>query len=258
MTDLQNAVILITGAGGGFGREMTKQFSSAGSKLILSDYDVSNIEPQINILTCYQADLSSRDGCESLFEQVKADNFSPDILINNAGIARYGRFDELPDEEWESVININLLAPMRLCHLFMPEMIARKSGHIINISSMAGWAGIKGDAAYSTAKYGLRGFGESIYAELKPHNVHVTTVYPFFSRTPILEIKSFGSLKPPGLPDNLITNPEDVIAEVINGIRKNKQHVFPDNYAKMIVWMKRFAPWTLNLLNRRIERQTRQ
>jgi short-subunit dehydrogenase len=139
---------------------------------------------------------------------------------------------------------------MRLISLFAPQMIERRSGHIVNISSLAGWIGSPGLGAYSAAKFGLRGFGESLGDELRPFNIQVTTVYPFFSKTPILDSPQYGTLKGAELPDRLLSKPEDVIRNVVRGIERNQRHVFPDPTARTLHWIKRLFPSLLPLLTR--------
>ncbi|KJH69583.1 SDR family NAD(P)-dependent oxidoreductase, partial [Aliterella atlantica] len=161
MTELKDAVVLITGATGGFGQQLTRQLLMAGSRLILTDLDAVVLEQQRaaigqeistgEVLACLVADLSTAEGCDLLYKQVQVLNTPIDILINNAGIAVFGRMDEVPPEQWERLMQINLLAPMRLTSLFVADMIARRAGHIVNISSAAGWAAIAGLTHYSTS-----------------------------------------------------------------------------------------------------------
>ena len=124
MTQLQEAVVLITGAAGGFGQELTRQLLIAGSRLILTDLDlvllqkrVETIQPQVatgEILACLAVDLASTEGCQTLYAQVKALNVPVDILINNAGIGMIGRMDQVPLEKWEQLMQVNILTPMRV------------------------------------------------------------------------------------------------------------------------------------------------
>ncbi|WP_416668565.1 SDR family NAD(P)-dependent oxidoreductase [Egbenema bharatensis] len=261
MTQLKDAVVLITGATGGFGQELTRQLLQAGSRLILTDLDGDRLAQQRaemqqasasgEVLTDLVADLSTSEGCERLYQQVQALQTPVDILINNAGIAVFGRMDEVPPEEWERLMSINLLAPMQLSRLFGAEMIARRSGHIVNLSSAAGWVALVGLTHYSASKFGLRGFSEGLQAEVKPYNVRVTVVYPFFSRTPILQSKRYGTLAKTAspLPDRLITDPALVMSRTLRGIERNQLHVFPDRIASTIHWAKRFAPRLLNWID---------
>ena len=175
MTDLNEAVVVLTGATGGFGRELTKQLLQAGSQLILSDIDRSALDKLATeishdtgkILACIESDLSTRSGCEVLYQQVKSLDVPVDILINNAGIGLYGRMDEVPNDKWERLMQVNLITPMRLSALFVSEMIERRRGHIVNISSLAGWIVPAGMAHYSSSKFGLRGFSMGLWNEVK-------------------------------------------------------------------------------------------
>ena len=254
MTDLKQAVVVLTGAAGGFGQELTRQLLQAGSRLILTDIDytvlgdrASQIKSEVitgEVIACIESDLATREGCETLYHQVKALNIPIDILINNAGIGLFGRMDEVPSDKWERLIQVNLLAPMRLSSLFVAEMIARRQGHIVNISSLAGWVALEGMTHYSSSKFGLRGFSEGLFKEVKPYNVKVTAVYPFFSRTPILQSERYGTLAQgsESFPRHLATDPAKVMAKTIKAIARNQLHVFPDKMANTIHILKQYFP----------------
>ena len=258
MTQLSNAVVLITGAAGGFGQELTRQLLAAGSRLILTDLDqtllqtrAEAIQRQVKtgeVLACFAADLSSHEGCGALYDQVKQLGSPIDVLINNAGVGLFGRMDETPSDKWEQLMQVNLLAPMRLSTLFVAEMIARQQGHIVNISSLAGWVASAGMTHYATSKFGLRGFSEGLLNDVKEYNVRVTVVYPFFSRTPILQAERYGSLAEEieGVPENWTTDPAAIMRATIQGIQRNQLHVFPDLTARSVHLLKRHFPWVLN------------
>ncbi len=240
---------------------MARQFLQAGSQVVLTDLDKGVLEALVieirqtihtgKVLGCIASDLSTAEGCQQLFEDVQALGEDVQILVNNAGIAQFGRFDEVPTEKWELLMQVNLMAPMRLTHLFTPGMIERREGHVVNISSLAGWVGSTGLASYSASKFGLRGFGEALHDELKRYNIKVTNVYPFFSRTPILNVPTYGSLNSPGIADSAITDPVDVIQEVVKGIRNDQLHLFPDRTAKVAHFVKRFIPRALPYITNR-------
>lgn len=263
MTDLNGALVLITGADGGFGRQMTGQFIAAGSRLIVTDADESRLDAlkteldsrSASIACAIPADLSDERGCQMLFDRVVENGAIPDVIVNNAGVALGGRFDHVPRDRWEQLIQVDLLAPMRLCYLFLPRLIERRSGHIVNISSVAGWIGSKGLSSYCTAKFGLRGFGDALSGDLEEFGVRVSTVYPFFSRTPILDSEQFGYDKRRIIPDDMATDPADVVAAIIKGVRKNRRHIFPDRKAWQIHHICRFLPWLVPILNRRFDKR---
>ena len=261
MTQLDKTVVLITGAAGGFGQELTRQLLEAGSRLILTDLNEVVLRERVELIQCQVAtgqvlaylaiDLSTSEGCENLYRQVKALNIPVDILINNAGIAVFGRMDEIPSEKWERLMQINLLTPMRLSALFAADMIARQRGHIVNISSLAGWWALPGLTHYAASKFGLRGFSEGFFHEVKDYNVKVTAVYPFFSRTPILQCERFGSFAKSNddFLEHVATDPAQVMRATIKGIIYNKLHVFPDATAKKAHLLKRYFPQIVNSIN---------
>ncbi len=260
MTDPASKTVLITGASGGFGRHMVRQFRAAGAKLILTDLSdellrsVAGDAGDAGVARVI-ADLSTREGCEAVIAACAATGAAPDILVNNAGIAVAGRLDHVPRDEWETLMRLNLLAPMRLCNGLLPGMVERGSGHIVNISSLAGWVGARGLSSYCASKYGLRGFGESLSADLEGTGVCVTNVYPSFSQTPILDSPQYGYEQKRLVPQHLLSDPSDVVAQVIAGVRRNKLHVFPDKYARLAYYLLRFAPWLMPILDRRLHAQ---
>ncbi len=260
MKSLDGQVALITGAGGGFGREMIRQFLDQGSRLILADLRLAAIEEAIEwasagrsapargaILGMVAVDLSEPAGGAELAERALA--LAPiDLLVNNAGIALFGPIEAIPPARWEALMQVNLLAPMRLTAALLPRMIARRSGHIANVASAAGLVGAPGLAAYSAAKFGLRGFAEALAADVRAYGIDVTTIYPFFARTPILNAERFGTPTSRLLPERLIYDPAFVVAQLIDGIRRRKQHVYPGAVPRQIDLLRRVAPWALRWL----------
>jgi len=261
MTDPANKTVLITGAGGGFGRHMVRQFRAAGARLILADVSDRALNNAIDdagddLVASVVADLATEEGCGVVAEICTSRNLVPDILVNNAGVGVAGRLDHVPQDRWESLMQLNLLAPMRLCNAFLPGMVERDNGHIVNISSLAGWVGSQGMSSYCASKFGLRGFGESLAADLEGTGVCVTNVYPCFSRTPILDSPQHGYEERRAVPAYLISEPSDVVKRIIEGIRRKRLHVFPDKHARRIHYISRFAPWLLPTLNRRMQAQS--
>jgi short-subunit dehydrogenase len=258
MTQLKEAVIVLTGASGGFGQQFTRQLLQARSHLILTDLDenlllqqVKEIQKEVTtgkVLACWGIDLQQTNSCQLLYEKIQSLNVPIDILINNAGMGLYGRMDELPQEEWEKLMEINLLVPMRLSSLLMKEMINHRRGHIVNISSVAGWIAAEGITPYSTSKFGLRGFGEGLFQEAKSYNIKVTVVYPFFSRTPILQSKKYGILAQDNksIPNYFTTDPAKIIERTLIAIQKDKLHVFPDSFSQILTFIKQHFPFLLN------------
>jgi short-subunit dehydrogenase len=182
--------------------------------------------------------LSTGAGCDSLCRQALDVSSRIDVLINNAGIwGGFVEFVAMPEERWEEILQVDLLAPMRMTSRLLPAMIAQKRGHIVNVSSIAGLIGTRWVAPYSAAKFGLRGFGEALYAEVWQHGIDVTTVYPSF-------IKADG-VDPSGKLRRLSYDADFVARELLKGIQQRRRHVYPGAAPKLIDSVRRFAPWAL-------------
>lgn len=263
MTQLRHSTVLLTGAAGGFGHHLTRQLMVAGCRLVLTDLSADHLDALTDslapgpgeVVARLPADLASEPGCRDLVRRVEALGEDIDILINNAGIAHFGAFNDVPEDAWQRLLQVNLLSPMLLTQRFVGGMVARRRGHVLNISSAAGWAGAAGLAAYSATKFGLRGFSDSLRQEVKAHGVRVTTVYPFFSRTPILDAPNYGSLVRPPLPESLTTDPAEVVGAMVRGLERNRDHVFPDTSSRLLHLMVRFLPSCLPWLQRRLEKR---
>lgn len=257
---LNNQVILVTGAGGGFGQEMTRQFLAAGSHLILADLTTTNLPSDAafipgakgTIIGHIAADLSMSEGSDALWTQAQTLSSEIDILVNNAGLAVFGVISDVPQAHWERLMQVNLLAAMRLTAKALPHMLARRSGHIVNISSVAGLVGTPGLSVYCAAKFGLRGFGEALHADVGRYDVDVTNLYPFFARTPMLNSPQFRQHPSKPLLECMIYEPAVVIAALLHGIQHRKLHVYPGAIPRWIDGLRRLAPWALPALTRRL------
>ena len=266
MSQLQSAVVLITGAAGGFGQELTRQLLLKGSRLILTDRPEVDLRSQLNhlqqtlghtpgkIVDCLSADLATPTGCEDLYSQTQSLNLPIDVLINNAGIAILGHMVDIPTERWEQLMQVNLMTPMRLSTRFAADMVARRQGHIVNISSLAGWIAMPGLTAYAASKFGLRGFSEGLRHEVAPYNVKVTTVYPCFSRTPLLQCPCFGPWNQADktVPVPLTTDPAKVMARTVRAIERNQAEVCPDAIASSGRLAKCYLPALPDWISRQI------
>ena len=239
---------------------MVRQFRAAGSKLILTDISDRALGEAVadagnDLVAPVVADLATGEGCAAIAATCRSGDLVPDILVNNAGIGLAGRLDHVPRDDWETLMQLNLLAPMRLCNSFVPGMVERGSGHIVNISSLAGWVGSRGLSAYCASKFGLRGFGESLAADLEGTGVQVTNIYPCFSRTAIIDSPQYGYEQQRVVPEYLISEPSVVVARMIKGVRRNRLHVFPDRHSRLVHYLTRFVPWLVPLLDRRMQAQ---
>ena len=192
MTD-QKKVWFITGAARGMGLEFARAVLAAGDSLVASGRDTDRLSKALgassNVLTV-KLDVTRPAEAEA---GVKAavDRFGRiDVLVNNAANFFAGYFEELTPEQMDLQLQTSLVGPMNVTRAALPVMRKQRSGHIIAISSSAGFAGFEFGSAYAASKFGLEGFMESLAAEIAPFGIHTTTVNPGFFRTELLTDES--------------------------------------------------------------------
>ncbi len=253
MKSLERQIVLLTGATGGLGREFAMQLKELGANLILTDLNEAELNAFVKDLTrhgrgeilgAFTGNCDSREGADEIAKAAFNISSRIDMLINNAGIAHAGDFADIPQEKWELLMQINLLTPMRLCHAVIPQMKARGSGHIVNVSSIAGIVPLVGGAPYTASKHGLKGFSDALRIEYEKYGIYVSSVHPFFTRTAILHSERFGSgaIVHKQLPDAIVDEPQKIIAETIAAIRSNKGVILPGLTAKGLDFMRRHFP----------------
>ena len=187
MSDLKNKSALITGASGGIGSAIARKLHAAGAKVALSGTRQEPLERLANelgesafILPCNLNDMAA---VEALPKQAIDALGSLDILVNNAGITRDNLFMRMSDEEWQSVINVNLTATMKLCKGALRGMMKSRWGRIINISSVVGATGNPGQGNYAASKAGMVGMSKSLAYEVASRGITVNVVAPGFIAT---------------------------------------------------------------------------
>ncbi|MCS0788219.1 3-ketoacyl-ACP reductase [Cytobacillus pseudoceanisediminis] len=185
MHTLKGKTALITGAGRGIGRAAAIALAKEGVNIGLLGRTIENLEKMADELSQYDvnvsaaaADVADLEAVTHAVEHIKSDLGSVDILINNAGIAKFGGFLELSPGEWESIIQVNLMGVYNVTRAVLPEMIEQKSGDIINIASTAGQKGAPVTSAYSASKFAVLGLTESLMLEVRKHNIRVSALTP--------------------------------------------------------------------------------
>ncbi|MGO8464503.1 3-oxoacyl-[acyl-carrier-protein] reductase [Rhizobium leguminosarum] len=184
MLDLSGRKALVTGASGGIGEEIARLLHKQGAIVGLHGTRVEKLEALAADLgervKIFPANLSDRDEVKALGQKAEADLEGVDILVNNAGITRDGLFVRMSDEDWDSVIEVNLTATFRLTRELTHPMMRRRYGRIINITSVVGVTGNPGQANYCASKAGMIGFTKSLAQEIATRNVTVNCVAPGF------------------------------------------------------------------------------
>ena len=190
--DLKNRTAIITGGAQGFGLDIAKRFLSSGAKVIIWDIDENELikaskELDNSNLSINVVDVSNFNKVrETVEETIKDSNI--DILINNAGITgSTSSLWEYDVEEWNKIININLMGTFNCCKCVVPNMIKNNYGRIVNVASVAGKDGNANASAYSSAKAGAIGLTKSLGKELADKNIAVNSVTPAGAKTRILD-----------------------------------------------------------------------
>ncbi|OHV76268.1 3-oxoacyl-[acyl-carrier-protein] reductase [Rhizobium sp. LCM 4573] len=185
MFDLTGRKALVTGATGGLGEEIARLLHAQGAVVGLHGTRVEKLEALAAELggdrvKIFPANLSDRDEVKALGEKAEAELGGVDILVNNAGITKDGLFVRMSDEDWDSVLEVNLTAVFRLTRELTHPMMRRRYGRIINITSVVGVTGNPGQANYCASKAGMIGFSKSLAQEIASRNVTVNCVAPGF------------------------------------------------------------------------------
>ncbi|MDF1600462.1 3-oxoacyl-[acyl-carrier-protein] reductase [Mesorhizobium sp. YIM 152430] len=191
MFDLTGKKALVTGATGGIGEAVARALHKAGAIVGIHGTRVEKLEALAGELgdrvKVFPANLSDRDAVKELGKKAEAELEGVDILVNNAGITRDGLFVRMSDEDWDSVLDVNLGAVFRLTRELTHPMMRRRSGRIINITSVVGVTGNPGQANYCASKAGLIGFSKSLAQEIATRNVTVNCVAPGFIESAMTE-----------------------------------------------------------------------
>ncbi|MDY6874955.1 MAG: SDR family oxidoreductase [Chloroflexota bacterium] len=248
--DCHNKNAIVTGGSSGIGKAIAKLLVRRGANVaiiarrqLLLDAALQEFETmrmkRTQVFQALSADISDWEQAQTAISTVTADGRTPDILINAAGLAHPGYFEELPIEIFRRTMEVDFFGTLYPCKLVAPLMIERHSGHIVNFSSVAGFIGVFGYTAYGAAKFAIRGFSDALRAELKPHGVHVSVVFPPDTDTPQLHYENqFKPLETRRLASSAgLLKPEQVAQAVIKGIEKNHYVITPGFESTFYFWL---------------------
>ncbi len=267
MKNLRSKVAVVTGAGSGIGREISLALAKDGCHLALCDVLPGGLEETRDLLkpmgvnvSLHEVDVSDKDRMKTFSEEVIEEHQHVNILINNAGIASGVTFEDQSLKDFHKVMNINLYGVIYGCKYFLPLLKKEKESHVVNICSIIGLCGNPMLVSYCTSKFAVRGFSESLYLELKAMNIPVTTVYPGWTKTNIIDsanisdkvenLKTYQTFKENFF--NKGNSPAIVAKRTIQGIKKNRREVITGVDALLMGLAKKFFP---NLALRIVSRE---
>ena len=247
---LAGRVALVTGAASGMGRVMARALAAASAGVAGMDVDAVGLdklaaEPVFaGKLLKIAADVSQTAAAKGAVQKA-VDSFGAlDILINCAGITWPGYVDKIPDSVWDSMIQVDYMGTVNMVRAFLPYFMEQKHGSIANVSSVLGYMGVFGYAAYGPAKYAVVGFSECLRQDLLPYNITVSVIYPPDTDTPQLQEEN--KIKPPetkALSGNIkVMKPETIAFAFLKGIAGNKFTIVPGAMNKFTCFMSRHFP----------------
>jgi 3-oxoacyl-[acyl-carrier protein] reductase len=192
MFDLTGKTALVTGASGGIGEAVARALHAQGATVVLHGTRAEKLEALQKDLGArafaLAVDLSDRDAVAGLVDAASALAGPISILVNNAGITRDGLLMRMKDDDWDSVLEVNMTASMSLCRAAMRGMMKARTGRIISISSVVGVTGNAGQTNYAASKAGMIGFSKSLAAEVASRGLTVNVVAPGFIKTPMTDV----------------------------------------------------------------------
>lgn len=225
---------LITGASGDIGFAIAEKLASNGIDLVLQ-YNHSDFSDKENFLKskynvnikAYRSDFTKLSEIFKFADLISSENNNIDIIINNAGISIYGLFQDMSEDDFENIINVNLQAPMIITNKLINQMIHAKSGNIVNISSVWGETGAACEVLYSATKSGLIGFTKSLAKEVALSGIRVNCVAPGVIDTKMLSVFNSDDIRvlKEEIPLNRLGKAEEVADAVFFLISENSSYI---------------------------------
>ena len=274
MTAIRGAAAAVTGAAGGIGRALALELAARGCDLALADRDEAGLQavaaeigrdPQCKV-TVHRVDVGEPGQIADFAQAATSAHPSLNIVVNNAGVALLGQFNEIDQAQMDWLMNINFWGLVHSTRAFLPHLALKPEAHIVNLSSIFGIIAPPGQTAYAAAKFAVRGFSESLRHELQmaASPVRLSVVHPGGVATNIVRNSRAGT----GVTDNARraqsierfdavakTTPAAAALRIIAGIEKNQPRILIGNDARFMDLLQRFRPGTYwSVLARRIEK----
>jgi short-subunit dehydrogenase len=270
MSFLNNGVAVVTGAGSGIGRALAQQLAAVGSALALADIDeaglletAQSLDKKSALVTTRVLDVADEDAMRSFAEDVSKRHGRVTLLINDAGVALHGNFEEVSLDDFRWLMNINFWGTVYGVKFFLPLLKREERAQIVNISSVFGMIAPAGQCAYAASKFAVRGFTEALRHELDGGNVCVSCVHPAGIRTQIARRARVGAgvtgtghqEKAARFEKLLRTSPEAAAARILRGVERREPRILIGADAYQVDVLLRFRPATYwKTLSRRLEK----
>ncbi len=272
--NLSGRTALVTGAASGIGRATALELGRRGADLVICDVDESGLAETEQTIRAGGRDVLSRRVDVSRSEEMRefADAVhqrveAVDLLVNNAGVALAGGFLDTTPEDWDWILGINVRGVIDGCQLFIPPMVKRgRGGHVVILSSGAGYSASEALAAYCTTKFAVLGLAECLAEELRRHQIGVTAICPGLIDTPITSrARLRGIYTAPGYRERMVQGyrrraytPDRVARNILKAVQRNRVVAPISPEAWLIYYLKRFTPGLLRWFSLRIGERLRK
>lgn len=259
MVNVKEKVFVITGAGGGVGSELARMLISKGAKIAAIDYREESLAKLVQIagssVETFLIDITDPGSINSLPQAVIKKLGQVDGIINNAGIIQpFKKINELSIEEAARVMAVNFTGSFLMIKAFLPVLLDRPEGHIVNISSMGAYAPVPGQSVYGASKAALAQLSDGLRSELRGTKVRVTLVFPGAMRTEIAANSGMRLSKDLAKKSKIpMTEPSVAAVLIVDAIEKERPRVFIGKDAKTLNFLARVSPiFAANLIQRQM------
>jgi 3-dehydrosphinganine reductase len=231
---------LITGGSSGIGLALAREFAALGANTWILARNRARLDSALETLLPLRAgqshqiesiacDVTDEFSVNEIAAKLAAHGHTPDVLVNSAGIVHPGYVQDLPLDIFRQMMETNYFGTVFVSKAFLPHMIERRSGHVVNLSSIAGYIGAFGYTAYGGSKFAVTGFSEALRAEMKPHNIRISVVFPPDTDTPQLEYENrFKPLETRALGESAGKMTAEAVARaILKGMNANQFRIFP-------------------------------
>jgi short-subunit dehydrogenase len=254
---LQNRVVVLTGAASGIGAALAKALAAHGAALALIDVDEAALVRTADVLTqqgarfkTYSADVACTSTLQGLADRVASEFGTASVLINNAGVTLSGRFEQVTEEQFDRVMQVNFTGAVAMTRTFLPQLRVGQPSQVVNLSSIFGIVGVPGQVAYCSSKFALRGFSEALRMELRDTDIGVTVVHPGGVRTNIAKHAAIGpGVTPQALASSRTTaekllrmSPNKVAERIVAGIVRRQKRIVIGADAHLLTALQRLLP----------------
>lgn len=250
--DFKHKVIIITGASSGIGKACAEEFAKRGANLVLAARQyvtlceiTADLEKRFGIkAVAVQADVSKEEDCQQIIKQALVTFNKIDVLINNAGLSMRALFNELDLSVLKNLMDVNFWGTVYCTKHALPEILKTK-GSIVGVSSIAGYRGLPGRTGYSSSKFAMNGFMESLRTELLKTGVHVMVACPGFTASNIRVAalaKDGASHGETSMEEGKMMSAEEVATNIVDGIAARKRTLVMTAQGKLTVWINKLFP----------------